>query len=306
MATRVRHVAWQLTFDTIGAAQHSVGFLLAIVKCHHPGKAIQVIGHGGTVLAFQLFIGGEQLTIESLCPVIIFQLDIEIDLPATSAKQGQEREYFVSSTKGSDRGDGSRNAPWRRIQTAAERAKPGSVVNVEKGIYRETVDIKVSGNSVDGPIKFRSVGGGPAVIDLSASTCNVDADAAISIRNGSHLTIEGFEIDLKPSNILLTNPDAKKKHVFILDFGLAKFTDNHPTKDHTLTRPGQLLGTPEYMSPEQARGGQCDERSDIYSLGCILFEMAVGKPPFEAAALLEVVRMQCEDRSYPYLSCPGV
>ncbi|MEZ4487126.1 MAG: right-handed parallel beta-helix repeat-containing protein [Cyanobacteriota/Melainabacteria group bacterium] len=116
------------------------------------------------------------------------------DLPATSAKQGQEREYFVSSTKGSDRGDGSRNAPWRRIQTAAERAKPGSVVNVEKGIYRETVDIKVSGNSVDGPIKFRSVGGGPAVIDLSASTCNVDADAAISIRNGSHLTIEGFEI----------------------------------------------------------------------------------------------------------------
>lgn len=101
--------------------------------------------------------------------------------------------------------------------------------------------------------------------------------------------------DLKPSNILLTNPDSKKKHVFILDFGLAKFTDNHPTKDHTLTRPGQLLGTPEYMSPEQARGGQCDERSDIYSLGCILFEMAVGKPPFEAAALLEVVRMQCED-----------
>ncbi len=101
--------------------------------------------------------------------------------------------------------------------------------------------------------------------------------------------------DLKPSNILLTDPGAKRKHVFILDFGLAKFTDNHPTKDHTLTRPGQLLGTPEYMSPEQARGGQCDERSDIYSLGCILFEMAVGKPPFEAAALLEVVRMQCED-----------
>ena len=126
----------------------------------------------------------------------------------------------------------------------------------------------------------------PETIDIGIQIC--DAMAHSHNRGVLHR-------DLKPSNILLTNPDAKKKHVFILDFGLAKFTDNHPTKDHTLTRPGQLLGTPEYMSPEQARGGQCDERSDIYSLGCILFEMAVGKPPFEAAALLEVVRMQCED-----------
>lgn len=101
--------------------------------------------------------------------------------------------------------------------------------------------------------------------------------------------------DLKPSNILLTNIDAKKKHVFILDFGLAKFTDNHPTKDHTLTRPGQILGTAEYMCPEQAKGGKCDERSDIYALGCILFEMVSGKPPFIAPALLEVIRMQCEE-----------
>lgn len=101
--------------------------------------------------------------------------------------------------------------------------------------------------------------------------------------------------DLKPSNILLTNPNSKKKHVYILDFGLAKFTDNHPARDNTLTRPGQILGTAEYMSPEQARGISCDERSDIYSLGCILFEMVSGKPPFEAPALLEVIRMQCEE-----------
>lgn len=101
--------------------------------------------------------------------------------------------------------------------------------------------------------------------------------------------------DLKPSNILLTNVDSKKPHVFILDFGLAKFTETHHSKDNTLTRPGQILGTAEYMSPEQAKGGKCSESSDIYSLGCIIFEMLIGKPPFEDRALLEVIRMQCED-----------
>lgn len=101
--------------------------------------------------------------------------------------------------------------------------------------------------------------------------------------------------DLKPSNILLTNVETKTPHVFILDFGLAKFTDSHHTKNNTLTRPGQILGTAEYMSPEQAKGGKCSESSDIYSLGCIMFEMLTGKPPFEDRALLEVVRMQCED-----------
>ena len=101
--------------------------------------------------------------------------------------------------------------------------------------------------------------------------------------------------DLKPSNILLTNVRTNP-HVFILDFGLAKFTDAHQgNKNDTLTRPGQILGTPEYMSPEQAKGQRCDELSDIYSLGCILFEMVAGRPPFEDKALMEVIRMQCDD-----------
>lgn len=101
--------------------------------------------------------------------------------------------------------------------------------------------------------------------------------------------------DLKPSNILLTGLTAKTPHVYILDFGLAKFTDMHHSKDNTLTKPGQILGTAEYMSPEQSKGIACGETSDIYSLACILFEMVSGKPPFQDRALLEVVRMQCEE-----------
>ncbi len=76
--------------------------------------------------------------------------------------------------------------------------------------------------------------------------------------------------DMKPGNVLLTKDGAK-----IVDFGLAKLTTQ--TK---LTRTGMTLGTVIYMSPEQARGAEVDQRSDIWSLGVMLYEMATGKPPF--------------------------
>jgi serine/threonine protein kinase len=96
--------------------------------------------------------------------------------------------------------------------------------------------------------------------------------------------------DLKPDNLFLI-PDSEVtggERVKVLDFGIAKVLDfgipelgdeNHSTD--VRTRTGLMLGTPVYMSPEQCRGaGAVDTRSDIYSLGCILFEMTCGRPPF--------------------------
>ena len=76
--------------------------------------------------------------------------------------------------------------------------------------------------------------------------------------------------DIKPSNILLTKDNETK----VMDFGLAK----NPESD--LTASEVIMGTAKYMSPEQATGGACDIRSDLYSLGVVLYELAAGQPPF--------------------------
>ncbi len=81
--------------------------------------------------------------------------------------------------------------------------------------------------------------------------------------------------DLKPSNILMDDAG----NAYLTDFGLAKLIEDSVE----LTRTGHIVGTPVYMSPEQLRGETLDPRSDIYSLGVILYHMLVGKPPFDAS-----------------------
>jgi len=84
--------------------------------------------------------------------------------------------------------------------------------------------------------------------------------------------------DLKPGNIKIT-PEGRVK---VLDFGLAKTVGGEPSeKLSTTTEPGKIIGTPAYMSPEQARGQPVDHRSDIWSFGCVLYEMLTGKVPFK-------------------------
>ncbi|MHC4399773.1 MAG: protein kinase domain-containing protein [Planctomycetota bacterium] len=97
--------------------------------------------------------------------------------------------------------------------------------------------------------------------------------------------------DVKPSNILLENGVERVK---ITDFGLARAAD-----DVHFTRPGAIAGTPQYMSPEQARGEPVDHRSDLFSLGCVLYAMCTGRSPFRAETLLDAIRRVCDDAPRP-------
>jgi serine/threonine-protein kinase len=94
--------------------------------------------------------------------------------------------------------------------------------------------------------------------------------------------------DLKPDNVFLVgNGHDPTAGVKVLDFGVAKLL----TADAVarLTMRGMLVGTPEYMSPEQCAGAEVDHRADIYALGCILFEMLTGQPPFVTSTVREMV-----------------
>jgi serine/threonine protein kinase len=88
--------------------------------------------------------------------------------------------------------------------------------------------------------------------------------------------------DLKPENIMLTRDSEGRTEVKVVDFGIAKMIheDADVTRSYTLTSDGMVVGTPLYMSPEQARSHTIDGRSDIYSLGCLMYFTLTGNPPF--------------------------
>jgi len=94
--------------------------------------------------------------------------------------------------------------------------------------------------------------------------------------------------DVKPANIFL---EKGVERVIITDFGLARAAD-----DVSMTRLGVVAGTPEYMSPEQARGESLDARSDLFSLGCLLFEMSTGVSPFRADSVIATLRRIVDEK----------
>jgi len=115
--------------------------------------------------------------------------------------------------------------------------------------------------------------------------------------------------DLKPENIMITvghEDDGPHYHVKVCDFGIAKISEPRavpsasPTEGQpALTTNGALIGTPEYMSPEQARGDSLDARSDLYSLGIVLYQLLTGRVPFTGESALGVVLKQVIDEPAP-------
>ena len=98
--------------------------------------------------------------------------------------------------------------------------------------------------------------------------------------------------DIKPENILLSD-----KHALVADFGIAR-----ALRADSLTQTGLVVGTPAYMSPEQSSGGAVDARTDVYALGCVLYEMLVGEAPFTGPSAQVVMNRAMNETCLLYTS----
>ncbi|QDS95314.1 Serine/threonine-protein kinase PrkC [Roseimaritima multifibrata] len=131
-----------------------------------------------------------------------------------------------------------------------------------------------------------------------AESCEVvrQAAEAIAFAHAHHI----IHRDIKPSNLMLDS----KGNVKVLDLGLARMS--HSFLNTSLTGTGQLLGTLDYMSPEQAHEGKADERSDVYALGATLFKLLTGSPvgdiPGEPSSALRRLQRRSQDEGIPFLA----
>jgi serine/threonine protein kinase len=98
--------------------------------------------------------------------------------------------------------------------------------------------------------------------------------------------------DLKPENVFLVDRADHALQVKLLDYGLAKFlqVEDDPVPGAVLTRRGMMVGTPLYVAPEQALGAAIDARADVYSVGCVLYEMLTAEPPFFTEDIPDLLR----------------
>jgi serine/threonine protein kinase len=158
---------------------------------------------------------------------------------------------------------------WREARALAAVDHPG-VVRVHGTGEHEGMPWIVMDyvNGVD--LKRVLADRGPLTADVALRYAIQAAEALVAAHDAGVI-----HRDLKPSNLLLT-PEGR---IVLVDFGIAKRRDGARDED-VLTSAREVLGTPAYLSPEQLEHGLADERSDVWSLGCVLYEMVVGTPPF--------------------------
>jgi len=105
--------------------------------------------------------------------------------------------------------------------------------------------------------------------------------------------------DLKPDNVMLQDRGRERDIARVLDFGIAKLRDDTRATQQAMTQQGDMLGTPQYMAPEQIQAQPIDGRTDVYALGCLLYEMVTGRLPHEAATVLAMLSKHLIEHPVP-------
>lgn len=193
---------------------------------------------------------------------------------------------------------------WRRFEVegrALAKLRHANIVTIyNMGIDKETCPFFVmdllEGSSLSSRIQAKGRCKADEALDIFLQVC---AGLGCAHKNGI------IHRDIKPANIMLTD-DKGRQLVKIVDFGMARLATGDGTGRQALTANGEILGSPYYMSPEQSCGLALDLRSDIYSLGCSLYETLTGLVPFRGAnAIQTLMRHQTEEAPSLESAAPG-
>ncbi|MCB9597206.1 MAG: serine/threonine protein kinase [Sandaracinaceae bacterium] len=183
------------------------------------------------------------------------------------------------------RGDGSKDAEV--VQRFMQEAQAATSIG-----HQNIIDISDFGRLPDGAVYFvMEYLEGTSLSDLISTGGSVPMQTAVHLIRQIASALEGAHArgivhrDLKPDNIFIIRQGGDPNFVKVLDFGVAK-VGGAASK---LTKTGMVFGTPHYMSPEQAAGHSVDQRTDVYALGVIMYEMFTGKVPFDADTFMGIL-----------------
>ena len=181
----------------------------------------------------------------------------------------------------------------REARAASRLAHPGSVMVFDFGSWNGLLYLAME--LVDGPsladvIEREFPLTCARVVELSVQLC--DALEAAHAQGLLHR-------DLKPENILISKTPDGREQVKVCDYGLAFVIGEEGKSSPRLTREGTVAGTPTFMAPEQILNKPLDQRADLYALGCVIYEMLAGVPPFIGESSMEVLTKQLYDEPDP-------
>ncbi|MBI2379121.1 MAG: protein kinase [Deltaproteobacteria bacterium] len=190
--------------------------------------------------------------------------------------------------------------------TSARLTHPNVITVHDYGEDEGSGELFMAMEYVEGvPLSYAIGNGGPFVAER---VLNIGIQIGRALREAHEKGI--IHRDLKPGNVMLLDKGDEPDAIKVLDFGLAKLVERKegespfgspdgPDGESDLTKSGTLLGSPRYMSPEQIRGEPLDGRTDIYSLGVMLYQMAAGRPPFLGETSVDIIYKHLHEKAAP-------
>jgi serine/threonine protein kinase/tetratricopeptide (TPR) repeat protein len=205
------------------------------------------------------------------------------------------RTVAIKVIRASDEDPVARNRLWREARAAASLSHPNVCQLYEVGEDNGTLFIAME--RLEGESLAQRLGRGSLPV-AEAGHVALAVLAALEALHARGL----IHRDLKPTNVFLTPHGVK-----LLDFGLVRQIATEPDRtDPGITLPGTILGTPRYMAPEQVLGDPVDARTDLFSVGAMLFEMLSGAPPYDAPSTAGVLERILTERPPALTGSPGV